>query len=135
MRHSTISTVVALIAVFAFAGSALAAKPSSSLTLVVLSDAVGALSVSGPVHGGEITFDVSTTQTDRPFVNLRCYQDGVWVYDGWHGFFESYVPDPVYTLASTYWTEGAADCAARLLSWGKNGNWKTLATTSFHVTD
>ena len=135
MHKSAISTALALIAVFILSGSVLAARPSSSLSLVVLSDEVSAFTESEPSQGGQITFDVSTTQSDRPFVNVRCHQNGSWVYDGWHGFFESYVPDSVYTLSSPYWTDGAADCTANLLTWGKNGKWKTLATTSFHVAD
>jgi hypothetical protein len=93
------------------------------------------LAVSGPSHGGQITFEVSTTQTDRPFVNVRCHQGTSWVYDGWHGFFASYVPDPIYTLSSPYWTQGAATCVADLVTWGSNGRLRTLATTRFSVAD
>ena len=80
-----------------------------------------------------MTFDVNTTQTDRPFVNVRCYQAGQFVYDGWHGFFASYKAVPNFTLASTYWTSGAADCVARLVDWSQNGRERELATMSFHV--
>ena len=136
MRKTTLGSVAALIAVLLLTGSVLAGKPTSSLSLVVVGTAeVTALSAVEPSQGGQITFDVSTTQADRPFVNVRCSQGGNWVYDGWHGFFESYVPDPVYTLSSPYWTDGEADCTASLVTWSKSARLKTLATTSFHVTD
>jgi hypothetical protein len=31
------------------------------------------------------------------------------------------------------WTGGAADCTAQEGQWDRNGRWKTLATTTFHV--
>jgi hypothetical protein len=134
MRQITLGAVTALIAVLLLTGSALAGKQTSSLSLVVVGSAeITASSAVEPSQGGQITFDVSTTQTDRPFVNVRCYQGGSWVYDGWHGFFESYVPDPVYTLSSLGWTAGEADCTASLVMWTKSARLKTLATTSFHV--
>ena len=135
--NRAISIALALISVVVLAGTVLAAKPvTSSLSLVVLSgDGFTPLAAAVPEHGGEVTFEVSTTQTERPFVNVRCYQGGNWVYDGWHGFFESYVPDPVYTLSSLYWTSGEANCTANLVMWTKSARLKTLASTSFHVSD
>ncbi|HVL53582.1 MAG TPA: hypothetical protein VM344_04925 [Vitreimonas sp.] len=131
----TLAGTLALVATLILAGTALAAKPSSTVSLIVLSSGeVARLATAGPTYGGEITFEVSTTQTDRPFVNVRCYQGTDWVYDGWHGFFQSYVPDPVYILSSDYWTEGGASCVADLVTWGNNGKLKTLAKTSFSVT-
>ena len=118
------------------AGTALAGKPSSSLSLVLLSSSSSAALASAeaePSYGDQVTFDVSSTETSRPFVNLRCYQNGAFVYDGWHGFFDSYVPEPNFTLASGYWTGGAADCTARLVEWGRNGRERTLASLDFHV--
>lgn len=117
------------------AGTALAGKPSSSLSLVLVSSASStALSSAAaePSYGNAVTFDVSST-ADRPFVNVRCYQNGAFVYDGWHGFFAGYLPEPNFTLASSYWTEGAADCMARLVEWGRNGRERTLASLDFHV--
>lgn len=136
MRNTAFSTAIALIAVLIFSGSVLAGKPSSSLSLVLVpTGELVALSSTEPAQGGQVTFDVATTQSDRPFVNVRCYQDDSWVYDGWHGFFESYAPNPVYTLSSLSWTAAAADCTATLVTWGRNGTWKTLAVMTFHVTD
>jgi hypothetical protein len=115
------------------ASTALAGKPSSSLKLVPMADGARLASTAEPSYGDQITFEVSTTETDRPFVNLRCYQGDAFVADGWHGFFASYVPEPVFTLRSDYWTGGAADCTARLVKWDRLGRERTLATLDFHV--
>ena len=114
--------------------AALAGKPSSSLTLVPLGDGGARLAATAePSYGDQITFDVSTNETDRPFVNLRCHQGDAFVADGWHGFFDSYMPEPVFTLSSDYWTGGEADCTARLVKWDRLGRERTLATMDFHV--
>lgn len=132
MRKDTIATV-GVVAFLLVIGVATAAKPSSSLSLVVVGSGEPAAAAAEPSYGSQVTFDVTTNETDRPFVNVRCYQGADFVYDGWHGFFESYLPDPVFTLASTYWTGGAADCTARLVEWSQNGKQRTLMTLSFHV--
>ncbi len=107
MRKDMIAMVVGAVAALVIAGTAFASKPTSSLNLVILpSGDVQNAATAEPSFGSQITFDVSTTEADTPFVNVRCYQDGAWVYDGWEGFFESYVPDPIFTLASGYWTSG-----------------------------
>lgn len=131
MRKNKIAMVLTAVAVLLVAGTALAGKPSSSLNLVVLSSE-DARTAAEPSWGGLVTFEV-TTEADRPFVNVRCYQGGAFVYDGWHGFFDSYVPEPTFTLASTYWTSGEADCTARLVEWSRNGRERELATMGFHV--
>jgi hypothetical protein len=67
----------------------------------------------------EVTFEVSTTATTRPFVGVRCSQDGGnLVYDGYVGYFPDYFSDTTwFTLDSPYWTDGvAADCVARLFA-------------------
>lgn len=134
MRITTFGMTLALAAVLTLSGTALAGRPTSSLSLVVLGSAeITALSAIVPSQGDQVTFDVSTTQTDRPFVHLRCYQDDAFVYDGWHGFFEGYVLEPAFTLSSDYWTDGAANCVADLVSWPSSGRIKTLATTTFDV--
>jgi hypothetical protein len=134
MRTKAIAGALAVVAALVVAGAGLAGKPSSSFELVVLSSGdVRATAGTAPSYEGLVTFDVATTSTDRPFVNVRCYQGGAWVYDGWHGFFDGYYTEPVFTLASDYWAGGAADCSARLVEWGKNARERTLATLEFHV--
>jgi hypothetical protein len=137
MRRITIGSAAALFAALLVSGTALAAKPaSSSLSLVVLGSAqisaATTSTTSGATHGGQITFDINTTQTTRAFVNVRCYQDGNFVYDAWHGFFDSYFMEPIYTLSSDYWTGGGAACTARLVD-GNSGKLRTLATLGFQV--
>lgn len=132
----TLVTVAAGVAVLATmaTGVAFAGKASSSLSLVVLSSAAApAAATAAPSYGGQITFDVSTTQTDRPYVNVRCYQGSSFVYDAWQGFWSGYYTEPNFTLSSAYWMGGAADCTARLVTFCSNGREKTLASMDFHV--
>jgi hypothetical protein len=133
MSKTTIALAVG-VAALAMTGSAFAGKSSSSLSLVVLSSGTSlATATVQPSYGGQITFDVSTTETDRPQVNVRCYQGGIFVYDAWRGFWPGYYTDSNFTLSSGYWTSGAADCTARLVSYSSNGREKTLASVAFHV--
>jgi hypothetical protein len=132
MRTDRILMFVAVLAALVVAATASAAKQSSSLTLVVLGSSQTAAAAPAPAQGGQITFNVSTTQTDHPSVNVRCYQPGSWVYDGWQSFWPG-APEPVFTLSSNYWTSGAADCTARLVYYDRQGRLQTLATTGFHV--
>ena len=108
---------------------------TTTLSLVVLEDGTTTRSTAEavPHWGGQITFEVATSATDKPYVNVRCYQNSAFVYDGWGGFYAGNWSGQIYTLSSTYWTGGEADCDAALVMLGKNGRTRTLATTSFHV--
>ena len=86
-----------------------------------------------PNWNDEVTFAVSTTATDRPWVRLDCYQSGRWVLVSDAGFFPEYPWAPNFTLASGAWTSGAGDCSAQLYMVSSNGRSSTLATMSFHV--
>ena len=101
----------------------------SSLRLVLLDSTDGQVN-----YHDQVTFEVSTTATAYPRVQVDCTQDGVDVYSASAGFYDSY-PWPwerEFTLASSWWTGGAADCVAQLYYW--NGHkLVTLQTTSFHV--
>jgi len=101
---------------------------SSSLSLMMVdpNDAVAN-------RGDKVTFAVATTATEKPWVALKCYQDGVWVYVASHGFFDTYLWEPNFTLSSSAWTDGAADCNAELYTVTSNGRSRTLATLSFYV--
>jgi len=130
---------VALVAVVAIvAGPATAGgrgggkgKPSgggsSSLSLVLLNSTDGLA-----LHGQDVTFDVSTTATDRPFVSLNCDQDGVWVYSASAGFFPDYPWSTAFTLSNDWFTS-AGDCKARLYMTKDGSRSTTLATLDFHV--
>ena len=97
---------------------------SSSLSVVMVEDLNGD---GQPNWGDTITFSVSTTATDSPYVEVKCYQDGTLVYGASAGFYAAY-PWPgaqMMPLSSPSWTAGAATCSAAL-----NTN---LATLSFQV--
>ncbi len=129
--------ILALIATFAFltlgGDQALAARgggkgTDGSLSLVLLDSTDGL-----PHYGQHVTFNVSTTATDSPYVNLKCYQDGAFVGEAWRGFFPGSLSGQTFTLGgSTLWQSGAADCTAYLDEYTRHG-WLQLASTSFHV--
>jgi hypothetical protein len=104
-----------------------AGSGSSTLKLVLEN------STDGSAHYGQIvTFAVSTTATNEPFVRVNCYEGGVWVLSSSSGFFAGY-PWPWtqhFTLSWDMWhTPGAAaDCVATLYNGGA-----TYATLPFHV--
>ena|SRR6266550_907702 len=86
---------------------------SPSLALVMSTD----LNANGlPNWGDSVTFNVSTTATTEPHVDLTCSENGVVVYGATTGYFASY-PWPwtqIMTLSSISWPGGAADCTATL---------------------
>jgi len=84
-----------------------------------------------PNWGDTVTFNVSTTATTEPTVELLCYQNGVAVYGATAGFYDSY-PWPWtknMTLASAAWQGGAADCSAKLFPLGDRSS--VLASLTF----
>jgi hypothetical protein len=131
-----ISRLIAAVTVFALVAvpSAVAGKPGSGGTTggtisIVLLDSTDGL----PHYGQRVTFDVSTTATTTPYVNLRCYQNGTLVGQSWEAFFDGSLDDQIMVLGgSTAWQSGAADCTATLNKRTKRG-WQLLASTSFHV--
>jgi hypothetical protein len=87
---------------------------------------------SGPIWGNQVSFAISTTQTDYPSVTASCTQNGTEVYRQF-GFFYPSPASPTFTLRSTAWTGGAADCVAELYYVNNKGASVTLASTSFTV--
>jgi hypothetical protein len=85
-----------------------------------------------PNWGDTIRFNVSTTVTTEPFVELICYQNGVAVYGANTGYFDSYSWPSTQNmkLGSQMWTGGNADCVASMFTF-RNGHRWTLATLSF----
>ena len=137
-RAAVLAVVAALC--LAIAPAALAAKgsgggkpapaPNGTISLVLLTSTDGL-----PHVGQKVTFDVSTTATNQPWVTLSCYRNGALVYKTSNGIFATSLND-VFTLASNSWTSGAADCTAWLQNWdgySKRGTIQNLASTSFHV--
>lgn len=128
-----VTVPVVLVAALAIGTPAFAGKPSSggssgsSLSVVVKSG-----TDSTPNYGETITFNV-TSSVEKKWVELKCYQNGTFVYSASAGFFADYPWPPDYTLSSAYWTSGAADCNARLYTANSKGRQSTLATMSFTV--
>jgi hypothetical protein len=126
--------VVALIAVPALAakggrggGGGKPPKPGSGTGTITMQMVDQADSVTN--HGDWVTFTVSTTATDEPWVNLKCWQDGTLVAEGWNGYFERSLTGRNFGLYSPSWTSGAADCTAYLTT----PQHAILGSTSFHV--
>jgi hypothetical protein len=131
-----IATAAAILAALAVAGtaSASASKSSSSISqpIVVAAGSFAPASSTVPQYGETITFNVSTTATSTPFVNLNCYQNSALVAQGWATFFDGGSAGS-FGLSSPIWKSGAADCTADLGMFSNNGKWKVLASTTFHV--
>jgi hypothetical protein len=111
-------------------GTGSTGSTSSSLAVAMVVDQNGN---SAPNWNDQITFNVSTTATVKPWVKLNCYQSGVWVSTSTAGFFPEYPWGANFTLSSGGWTSGAGDCTATLYMVTSNGRTKTLASLSFHV--
>ncbi len=98
-----------------------------SLSLVLLD------STDGLAHYGQrVTFNVTTSAT-QPYVSVNCYQGGVRVASGSAGFFASYPWSKEFTLSSSLWVGGAADCTAALYTTKDGTRITTLASMTFHV--
>lgn len=102
-----------------------------TISLVLLNSTDGL-----PHFGQNVTFNVSTTATTRPWVTLKCYVGGTLVDKDSNGIFAGSL-DQIFTLGGTQlWQSGAGDCTATLENWdaySKNGSITTLASMSFHV--
>ena len=84
----------------------------------------------GDAHYGQVVrFNISTTATAEPWVNLKCYQGGTLVAQSSEGYFERSLSDGDFGLYSPKWTGGDADCTAFL----KTPQGSVLASTTFHV--
>jgi hypothetical protein len=145
LKHSTMAVLegalVASLVVGLMAGTALAGKggghgkPGGSAsggsgTVSLVTPPVVDTDGSGtPNWHDVIRFNVSTTSTTTPYVNLYCYQGGVFVAGGSEGYFSGALDDGNFGLYAPSWMGGAADCTAKLV----NGSGSVLGSTSFHV--
>ena len=85
-----------------------------------------------PNFGDVVTFNVSTTATTQPYVNLVCSGSGA-SYNSWRGYFAGSLDSNWnFVLGSGGWTSGAADCTAWLGMYTKRG-FQRLDSTGFHV--
>ena len=111
-------------------------KASTSSISMLLVDPGTRTSVQGaePAFRDQVTFAVSTGATTRPFVHLRCFQNGSLVLEAWQAWFYT---GQTFTLGGNpAWQGGAADCTAFLENWdsySRNGRTPVLASTAFHV--
>ena len=102
-------------------------KDGSAITL----DQAGSIN-----YGDTITFTISTTKTDRPFVEVECTKNGALVYSSTVGMFQDWYDnwgEPDFTLMSLAWGGGYAACVSSLQYQDRRWRTRTLATTSFHV--
>jgi hypothetical protein len=84
-----------------------------------------------------VTFAVSASSTTQPYVTVKCSQNGTLVSQQSSGIFPASLGQN-FTLASTAWQSGAADCTATLQNWDnyyKRGTRGIVDITSmtFHV--
>ncbi len=128
-RLIVVLSVVTMLAV-GITGSAFAGggKGGGTLKLVLMNGATQAQ------YGGEVTFEVSTNATDKPFVGLRCWQGTAFVFDGYVGYFAGAWGDQWFVLDSSYWVAGIeASCTARLFYYSRQGRERVLKTLDFPV--
>jgi hypothetical protein len=141
MTPTRIKTLVSVTAALTAAATFLVASPAqaaksggkptsgtSTIQLVVLT---GGDSI--PNWGEDVTFNVSTTATSTPYVDLVCSQSGAVVYSATTGYFASY-PWPwtqTMTLSSQMWTGGDASCVATLYMFNSRAKKTTLANLPF----
>jgi hypothetical protein len=140
-RFGQVASIVALAIALAAVPAALAGKGghggggttstgTSSITGPYMITDTGTPGVS---FGDTVTFNVSTTATAQPYVNVLCYQSGVLVMNSWNGFFDTALnPTRNFGLYSPSWQSGAADCTAWVDMYTRQGTTQ-LASTSFHV--
>jgi len=140
-RAALVASVAFVVLAIAFVPAALAGKGShgnggTTTGTSTLSLAVPLwVDLNGnnlPNWGDTVTFNVSTTATTEPFLELDCSQNGVVVYGANTGYFDSYTwPWTKYMkLGSQMWTGGDAACTATLFMF-VGGKQKTLATLNF----
>ena len=119
------------------AGNGTNKSSNSSINLVMPQSGATGAATAAPSFGEQVTFVVSTDATARPFVDLRCSQNGAQVMKSLQAwFYGAYGVQLFYLGPTPAWQGGAADCTAYLENWdsySKNGKISVLASTSFHV--
>jgi hypothetical protein len=117
---AAITILVLGIAPVALAGKGGGGKPggggttggTGTISLVLLNSTDGL-----PHFGQQVTFNVSTTSTSQPWVDLKCYQNGTLVLEQANGIFATSL-NKTFTLGpTTLWPGGAATCTAYLQNW------------------
>jgi hypothetical protein len=110
-------------------GGAGAAGGSNISAPILVSDVAGDGALN---HGDTVVFNVSPS-ISQPFVNVKCAQNGVTVYNAWLGYFDGALnTNRDFGLASGAWQSGAADCVANVDVYS-HGKWVVLGSAGFHV--
>jgi hypothetical protein len=87
-----------------------------------------------PNWGDTVAFEISTTATATPYVDLKCYQGTKLVAEGWRGYFADSLDTHNFGLYAGTWGSGAADCTAYLdAPSGRKGGMTQLAHVTYHV--
>lgn len=114
-------TALVVVVVAGVASIAEAARPPTG-SIVGPLDPVTLAAVS-PSHGDDVVFLAEST-AGAPRVSLQCWQADDLVLSAVF---------PVFTLASSDWTSGAADCTATAYVTKPNGHRHDVATVDFTV--
>lgn len=139
-RIAQITPLIGLVVALALVPAALAGKrggggASSSSSITIATPLVYDANGNGlPNYGDVVLFNISTTATTQPWVNVKCSQGGAVVYNAWNGYFDGALNyNRNFGLASGAWQGGIADCTAYLdMANGRNG-WTQLASMTFYV--
>ena len=115
MRRTAMICAAILAVLSVGAPSALAARKPAANDSVLLLKVVSGPDLA-PSWGDDVTFEVKTSATPEPHVELICRQSGTVVYGATAGFFDGYAWPwtKVMNLRSQQWSGGGADCTARL---------------------
>lgn len=103
-----------------------------SISLVVLTPDNGTPGLS---FLDRVTFSVSTPATTKPWVTLKCYQNGVIVSQESNAMFDGSL-DQIFVLGPTaIWSSGGANCTATLENWDNytKGSITVLTSMSFTI--
>jgi hypothetical protein len=136
-RHRGLKVFVLLCAVMTIALPAMAAKGGSGKHGGGTTSGGGgtiAFKMVDPTDtvanaGDDVTFTISTTATQYPYVQLLCYVNGSQVSENWQGYFPT-------ALGNQWFVLGAVDsCTANLEMYvtSGRGSWQKLNSTSFQV--
>lgn len=131
-RVAHVASALFLVAAIALAPAAFASKggkpggggeTSSSLTLVLLNSSDGL-----PHYGQQVTFNVSTTATDRPLVQLAYFQGELRSTPIRRASIRTIGGHRSSPLSSNAWTGEAAECTANLVYTRDGTRLTTVAT-------
>jgi len=130
------ASLIAMLVVGLMAGSAFAGRGGGRTTVagtIALAPLAYDANADGlPNYGDRATFTLSGT-TEKPWVELDCYQNGSLVYLDRRGFFDGSLTGEVFNLGTTgAWQSGAADCTAWVVKYTRKG-WSKGGSTTFHV--